>query len=203
MKHFLLPLCLASCLLFAFLSTACSSRGEGMGPGFRQVFYGDSLYQATEADTFTFRKVILGQDFASVKVTEGTLPPLHEDEFGLSYEVELDAQSVMLLDYYSGRDLQAGGNKRLISIVVDLILQDEVETARLYNDFESYLSDQYGLPDGPYGEQMWIGYTTFTNNMEVRLVLNENKRQITLNFVDLQTSTSNNSPLTLPGNDSP
>ncbi|MEL7531145.1 MAG: hypothetical protein AAFN10_07565, partial [Bacteroidota bacterium] len=141
------------------------------------------------ADTFSFRKVILGQGMTSIKGLESPFRPQHEDEFGLGYEIYLDEQSVLLLDYYSGRE--QGNRDRLVSIVADLILQDEVETARIYAELEAYLNERYGLSDGSYEKQIWSGYTSFTNNMEVRLVLNENKRQIGLNFIDLQTTQTN------------
>lgn len=189
MKLIYLTLSLVFCALISNVLPACQVAGQGQSALFRQVFYSDSLYVATKADTFTFRKVILGQEMSSVKGVESPFRPQHEDEFGLGYEIYLDEQSVLLLDYYNGRDKD--NQDRLVSIVADLILQDEVETARMYDELEAYLSERYGLSDGSYEKQIWSGYTTFTNNMEVRLVLNENKRQIGLNFIDLQTPQTN------------
>ncbi|MEM6348232.1 MAG: hypothetical protein AAF927_30405 [Bacteroidota bacterium] len=199
MKLIYLTLCLVCCAIFSTLIPACQVAGQEQSALFRQVFYSDSLYVPTEADTFTFRKVILGQEMATVKGLETPFRPQHDDGYGLGYEIFLNEQSVLLLDYYSG---QASYNQdRLVSIVADLILQDEVETARMYAELEDYLNERYGLSDGSYEKQIWKGYTAFTNNMEVRLVLNENKRQIGINFIDLQTPQTN--PLfQTPENDS-
>lgn len=189
MKLNYLSLSLVFCSLLLIFNSACKDSGDELSSIFRQVFYGDSLYLPTEADTFTFRQVILGQQMSTVKGLESPFKVQHEDEFGLGYEIFLDEQSVLLLDYYSSRSQAA--DDRLVSIVADLILQDEVETARVYGELESYLNERYGLSDGSYGQQIWTGFTSFTNNMEVRLVLNENKRQIGLNFIDLQTHQTN------------
>ncbi|MFK7923005.1 MAG: hypothetical protein AB8H47_13665 [Bacteroidia bacterium] len=186
MKFYYLTLSLVFCSLMLSFSSSCQIASESKSPLFRQVFYSDSMYLPTELDTFTFRKVIIGQAMSTIKGLEGSFLPQHEDEFGLGYEINLSPQSVLLLDYYSGRDQTS--KDRLVSIVADLILQDEVETAKVYGELEDYLNESYGLSDGSYGQQVWTGYTPFTNNMEVRLVLNENKRQIGLNFIDLQTS---------------
>ena len=125
----------------------------------------------------------------------------HPDDEPLDPKVEVIRQKlvrllmvsggIMLLDYYA--DFQTGNNKasRISSIVADILLEDEVEAARLYSEMEVYLNKRYGLSDGVYGKLSWDAYTIHTNSMEVRLALNDTKKQVSLNFVDLQPAQNN------------
>jgi hypothetical protein len=173
-------------LLLILLLIACDPLTEGSSELFRQIFFAEGPLPNPDADTTNFRGNILGQKVQEVLKKEKTLAPSHEDELGISYEIDLVGGATMLLEYYSDLTNRLKPKGKLTSIAADILLSDEVETARLYEEIETYLNQRYGISDGVYGDQTWNHYNSYTNNMEVRLVLHDNKKQITLNFVDLQ-----------------
>ncbi len=179
-KHPLLP------LVLAFFLLACNTRSNQHSPLFRQIFFPDSAQANHRMDSTNFRGLVLGQPIPVVKAVEKAARPMHEDELGLSYEIQLSETATLLLDYYSDRTNSRQPRDRLTSIVADVLMKEEVETAHLYEDIEAYFNERYGISDGGYGQLVWTSYTPYTNNMEVRLILNENKTQITINFIDLQ-----------------
>ena len=136
-------------------------------------------------DPATFRGTILGDQIERALAQEAA-SPTHQDKLGLSYEFLLEKEIRMFVDYYSDNLKGGQPNNRIISIVANIRMEDEVETARLYNEMESYLNLKYGVANGGYGGFTWNAFTLHTNNMEVRLKLNDDKRSITLNFIDIQ-----------------
>ncbi|MEM7373556.1 MAG: hypothetical protein AAF587_33330 [Bacteroidota bacterium] len=172
-------LCLIlTCLAFIHL-LGCNSRGESRSQLFNDVFLDDST---------TFRGSMLGEKIQTVLEHEKNWVPSHQDKLGLTYQIELENEgSAMIIDYYSDNLKTDKESNRLTSIVAKVLLPDEVEAAKLYNEVQSYFNNRYGLSSGKYGAFEWESSNSFTSSIEVRLKLNEDKKGISLNFIDTES----------------
>lgn len=173
--------------VFAVLFGACTANDTQQSPFFSAIFTPEHLAAQSLSDSVNFRGLTVGEPISRVGELEEQTHLRHQDELGFSYEIPLSESVTLLLDYYSDQANSQFPQERITSIVADVLMKEEFETANLYEDIATYFNEQYGVADGGYGQLVWNGYTPFTNNLEVRLILNENKTQITINFVDLQT----------------
>lgn len=140
-------------------------------------------------DTCDFRYVCLGHSMKEIPAREAPAKPLdYSDDLSITYQFELSGGRRLLVDYYSQqlKDFtnSKGSNDALASVVAHVYLEDEVETALLYNELQARFSEQFGLPDGSYGAQIWKGSSRFTESMEARLSLGDDKKSVILNLVD-------------------
>lgn len=174
------------CLLA--LLAACKPEQSARSPLFWQVF---------RDDTSMFRGIALGEPVDFVLRQEAPANPLHQDQIGLSFAHNLPDSGLLIVDYYSDYLREERGKERLASIAADVILRDEVETARLYDELRLYFSQRYGIPDGGFGHFIWRGNSRLTPSMEISLQLVSSKK-ITLNFVD----TYHGDPASLSAQDS-
>lgn len=171
------------CLIFTCLGMlhliACQSREESRSELFTQVFLDDSS---------TFRGSMLGEKIETVLTHEEDRVPSHQDKLGLTYQIDLEREGyTMIIDYYTDNLKTDKESNRLTSIVAKVLLSDEVEAAKLYNEVQSYFNNRYGLSSGKYGAFEWEGSNPFTSSIEVRLKLNEDKKGISLNFIDTES----------------
>ncbi|MEZ4826720.1 MAG: hypothetical protein R3C61_10580 [Bacteroidia bacterium] len=157
-----------------FLS-ACSDPISAHSPIFKILFTDDST---------AFRGISIGEQMREVRKKELPLDPEHDDKLGVSYLVPIDSATEMLIDYYSDNIRNERSQERVASIVANISLNDEVKTAQLYSEIQDYFNKNYGIYSGSYGDYSWNAGTRLTPEMEVRLLLAENKKGITLNFVN-------------------
>lgn len=148
--------------------------------------HSDVFYEIFRGDTTMFRGTNLGDNIAVVEDHEAPNEPEHNDKLGLSYHIELDTATSMVVDYYSDNIRSEIPLNRVASVVANISLDDEVRAAQLYGEIQSYFNRTYGLYSGTYGDYSWSASTKYTPDMEVRLILDENKRNITINFIDTQ-----------------
>ncbi len=146
------------------------------------------IFQTTEAN---FRGVNLGDELQIAKSLTAPIQPKFQDRYGLSFEYELSPAGRLSVDYYSDNLITGMETNRIASIVAHVILDQEVETARLYQEIRAYFNEKYNLASGSYGDYVWSSATNDFGIMEVRLRLNDSKRGIVINFVDVQAGTKN------------
>ncbi|MDX2250430.1 MAG: hypothetical protein SF052_26850 [Bacteroidia bacterium] len=168
---------LAFGMVFGLLISGCKDKISSHSELFQQIFADDSS---------TFRKSNIGDIMSHVRENELPNLPEHDDKLGMSYNLRIDSSATILVDYYSDNIRNERSLERVASIVANISLDDEVRTAQLYSEIQEYLNQHYGIYSGTYGDYSWEAGTRYTPEMEVRLLLAENKRGITLNFVNTQ-----------------
>lgn len=119
------------------------------------------------------------------------LLPRYQDRYGLSYEHELSPEGQLKTDYYTDNLISGMETNKIASIVAQISLENEVETARLYQEIKEHFDTRYNLATGVYGDYLWSTATRDFGVMEVRLRLDDSKRGIVVNFVDPQAGTRN------------
>jgi len=148
------------------------------------------FYSIFVDDSSTFRKTYLGQSLKEAASHENNQRPIHQDAFGLKYDMEVSPDCRMTV-HYLPQSMKSGGlqSSEIASIVANVNLQSEVETARLYNEIEEHFNLLYGKEnlEGKYGNYSWSCSKEYISSMEIRLVLGENQKNIMMNFVDTQT----------------
>lgn len=148
------------------------------------------FYSIFVDDSSTFRKTYLGQGLNEAVSHENNQRPVHQDAFGLKYDLEVSPDCRMTV-HYLPQSMKSGGlqSPEIASIVANISLLSEVETARLYNEIEKHFNLLYGKEnlEGKYGNYSWSCSKEYISSMEVRLVLGENQKSILMNFVDTQT----------------
>ena len=163
-------------LLALLLLFACSPNQAPRSPLFQEVFL---------SDTATFRGSSLGFDIQLVSQQEPG-EARHEDKLGLTYEIPLGETRKMLVDYFSDNLKTERETNRLASIIANILLEDEVEAAKLYNEIQQVFSSKYRLASGLYGNYQWQSSNRYTSSIEVRLQLNDDKKGLTLSFIDTE-----------------
>ncbi|MEZ4774659.1 MAG: hypothetical protein R3D00_15850 [Bacteroidia bacterium] len=169
------PYLLAFGIFSGLLLTACHDQISSHSALFRHIFANDSA---------TFRGTNIGDMMSHVREVELPNRPEHDDKLGTSYFIPIDSATTMLVDYYSDNIRNERSQERVASIVANISLNDEVQTAQLYSEIQTYFNSSYGIYSGTYGDYSWNAGTRYTPEMEVRLLLAENKKGITLNFVN-------------------
>ena len=161
--------------------SACADRIPPKSELFYSVFLDDSS---------TFRHTFLGEAMKEVMKHEESARPIHQDAFGLKYELELSPTCRMMI-HYLPQSMKSGGaeSRRIASIVANVDLNSEVETARLYNEIEDHFNLLYGRENltGKYGNYTWNCSKNYISSMEVRLSLGNDQKNILMNFVDTQS----------------
>lgn len=141
-------------------------------------------------DSSTFRNVYLGETLQDVLNQEKDHRPIHQDAFGLKFDLEVSPICQMTV-HYLPQSMKSGGleSPEIASIVANVILTSEVETARLYNEIEEHFNLLYGRENlkGKYGNYSWSCSKDYISSMEIRLILGESQKNIMMNFVDTQT----------------
>jgi hypothetical protein len=168
-------------LILALLMVSCRSDHPNHSPLFRQLF---------RSDTAAFRGVDPGDPIQLVLRQEDRSHLLHQDELGLAYRLPVEGMDgkpqEMLIDYLSDNLRTEKNTNRIASIVVNLRLGDEVATTQLYEEVFDFLNQTYGVASGRYGNHFWEGLTRHSTRMEIHLRMTDNKRDLTLNFVDTE-----------------
>lgn len=177
-------------LFFLFSSlccfVSCTTQNFSKGPLFEELFSDENS---------TFRGTDLGDRIGEVIEQEKTTAqahsqtggPKHHDPLGLSYEYVLTDSLLLFVEYYPPIPQEKNDSSRISSIVANISLDDEVEIAQLYNEIEQYFSRKYRISSGTYGNYSWKTSTPKTQSMEVGLKMSDNKRGITVMFIDTQT----------------
>lgn len=176
----LLSIVLASLMIGLLVS--CDNRSAEQGDLFRQIF----LYPETD-----FRGVELGDNIQEIRSLAAPVLPHYQDRYGLSFSHELRPEGTLKTDYYSDNLITGLETNKIASIVAQINLSNEVETARLYQEIKDFFDSKYNLAIGTYGDYIWSSSTRDFGVMEVRLRLNNSKREIVINFVDTQAGTQN------------
>lgn len=163
--------------LGSLLLLACRDQTPKHSPLFRQLFRYDSA---------AFRGVDPGDPIDLPLRQEDRSHLLHQDDLGLSYRLSLGQDRELLIDYHSDKLRTEQSSNEVASIVANLRLGDEVETARLYSEVLAYFNQQYGVASGVYGDYVWEGLTRDLTRMEAHLRMSDNKKGLTINFVDTE-----------------
>lgn len=125
----------------------------------------------------------------------------HKDELGLSYKYLWHEKVELLIDYHSG-NLKAEQNRNQVaSIVANVMLNNEVESAKLYKEAMVYFNRKYGVSSGTFGNLRWEGITRHLTRMDIYLRMHSNRRGLTLNFVDTEPNLQQES-FSVPSTDS-
>jgi len=179
---------LLAILSFLLSGISCADTRVPKSEMFQSIFLDDSS---------TFRDTYLGETLNEAANHESPLRPIHQDAFGLKFDFEVSPDCRMAI-HYLPQSMKSGGltSSHIASIVANVNLQSEVETARLYNEIEEHFNLLYGRENlkGKYGNYSWNCSKDYISSMEVRLVLGENQKNIMLNFVDTQTGQILNEP---------
>ncbi|GAB4416750.1 MAG: hypothetical protein OHK0039_26360 [Bacteroidia bacterium] len=150
----------------------------------REASHSALFYEIFIHDSTTFRGSSLGTDMEAVLENEMPEQPVYEDPMGYSFKFTLSPGYLMLVDYFSDFLKRESPARKLSSIVANIYLYDEVETAKIYNEIQAFFNMRYGVATGSYGDYLWQSSNAFTHSMEIRLKLNDDKKGIKLNFVD-------------------
>lgn len=159
------------------MAAGCRPSAPAYSPLFQQIFLNDST---------TFRGVNLGEDIQVAYTLAAPHKPVHEDLYGLSYRYKLEPEGELIVDFFTDNLIEGTDDNRIISIVAQINLADEVETARLYQELREFFNARYNLASGTYGEYVWSNATRDFGVMEVHLKLDGGKRGIIINFVNTQ-----------------
>jgi hypothetical protein len=147
MKHFL-PLLFLACTFSGFMG--CKQQVRDRSNLFQEIFLDDST---------TFRGTQMGEKMDQVLLHEHKQTPVRKDRIGLSYACKLPQDYTMLLDYYSDYLRVEQSEDKLASVVANILMNDEVETAKLYGEIQAYFNQKYGISSGQYGNYSWQGST--------------------------------------------
>ena len=145
----------------------------------------DLFYEVFLNDTSVFRNLEPADPIDKVAQIEEDAPK-HSDDIGLVFEYTLPSGYPLYLDYWSDKLNSTEPQNKIASIVANILIQDEVETAKLYNEIVEHFNVEYGISSGTYGDYSWEGITQKSTAMEVNLRLDENKKGVTINFVDTE-----------------
>jgi len=157
-------------LIIMFVFLACASTQATQKPLFRQIFL---------QEEGTFRAIQLGEAMENVQKKEKTKPK-HNDLLGLVYEYPLSENRKLALEYYFDNGQKENESRHLQAIIANIELESEIETAQLYEEIELYFNQKHGLPFGDYGKRVW---KEEAKSMEIIVSLAENKKGISLNFI--------------------
>jgi hypothetical protein len=143
----------------------------------------------------TFRGTDLGDPMTLVKQNEAAVAsrhnnsgaPKHDDRLGLAFEYTLTDSLLLFVEYYPRNPLEQSDSNQVASIVANISLNDEVEIAQIYNEIQQYFARKYRISSGTYGNYNWKSSTPKTQSMEVGLKMSDNKKGITIMFIDTQT----------------
>lgn len=175
----IIPLLIVFSLLF--VNSSCVDTQAPRSEIFQSIFVDDSS---------TFRNTYLGESLQEALRHEGDQRPVHKDAFGLKFDLELSPICQMTV-HYLPQSMKSGGieSPAIASIVANVQLTSEVETARLYNEIEEHFNLLYGRENlkGKYGNYSWSCSKDYISSMEIRLILGESQKNIMMNFVDTQT----------------
>lgn len=162
-------------VVLLLLIGGCRNNGGKKSQLFQEMF---------RSDTTTFRGIDPRDSLARVMRQEDAEALLHDDELGLAYRYYPREGVELLLDYHSNNLLTEQNTNHIASIVANILMEDEVETAKLYNEIQGYFNRKYGVSSGTYGDLRWEAITRHLTRMEIQLKMKENRRGLTLNFVD-------------------
>lgn len=168
--------------LMISLQTACDNRSAQQGQLFQKIFLDP------ESD---FRGVKLGNNIQEVRSLAAPVLPHYQDRYGLSFSHEIQPGVTLKTDYYSDNLITGLESNKIASIVAQVELSNEVETARLYQEIKDFFDAKYNLAIGNYGDYLWSSATRDFGVMEIRLRLDDSKKGIVINFVDTQAGTHN------------
>lgn len=164
------------------LLASCNNRPSQQGDLFQKIFLNP------ETD---FRGIQLGDNIQEVRSLAAPVLPHYQDRYGLSFSHELQPGVTLKTDYYSDNLITGLETNKIASIVAHVELDNEVETARLYQEIRDFFDSKYNLAIGSYGDYIWSSATRDFGVMEIRLRLDDSKRGIVINFVDTQAGTKN------------
>ncbi|MEO0582114.1 MAG: hypothetical protein AAF135_07830 [Bacteroidota bacterium] len=175
MKRFLYVSSILLVSLFGFW--ACESQPLEDRGIFLQIF---------KDEASTFRGIEPGDPVSLVREKEKPLTPTFVDEIGISYEDTLSEGRFVLVDYLIDNLKEDKPREKVVSIVANIFMPNEVETATLYGQVATYFDKNYGVSSGLYGDYSWEGVSNNSTPMQVHLKMSDNKRGFTINFVDTQ-----------------
>ncbi|MCI4666643.1 MAG: hypothetical protein MRZ79_00675 [Bacteroidia bacterium] len=155
---------------------ACDTPENSKSELFYEVFLNDSS---------VFRNLEPGDPIEDVSEKEEETPS-HSDDIGLVFEYSLSSGYILYLDYWSDKLNSGNPQNKIASIVANILIDDEVQTAKLYNEIVNHFNALYGISSGAYGNFSWQGITQKSTAMEVFLKLEESKKGVTINFVDTE-----------------
>lgn len=164
-------------MLISGMMVSCNQQTTTKSDLFNQIFIDD---------TSTFRKTNLRDPIQLALANEAPNKPQHNDKLGLMYEYELSPSCKMIIDYYTDNLTSDSRTDKISSIVANILLNDEVETSRMFSEILEHFNHYYGISSGVYGNYSWETATKYTTNMEVRLILDDSKKGITINYIDIQ-----------------
>lgn len=173
------------CFCMLWVLAACETNELEHSKIFKQIFLSKGA---------TFRGTNLGDSFSVPLESEAPHEPKYKDNLGVTYEIDLDHKRRMFIEYYRDDIDSPSSDNRVAAIVANVLLEDELVTAQLYNELHDYFNtiDVYGFSRGTYGNYIWESQTKYSSRMEVILKLNDNKKGITLNFIDTRIDYNNN-----------
>ncbi|MEL6697134.1 MAG: hypothetical protein AAFP89_12875 [Bacteroidota bacterium] len=175
MKRFLYVSSILLVSLFGFW--ACESQPMEDREMFLQIF---------KDEASTFRGVEPGDPVSLVREKEQPLAPTFVDEIGISYEDTLSEGRFVLIDYLIDNLKEDKPREKVVSIVANIFMPNEVETATLYGQVAAYFDKNYGVSSGLYGDYSWEGVSNNSTPMQIHLKMSDNRRGFTINFVDTQ-----------------
>jgi len=154
----------------------------------KNMSYSDTFLKIFTSKTGTFRGISLRDEVSVVKQLEEDSCLTHEDPLGVLYTYKLSNDESLIIEYYTPRASADEVGNRVTSIVVNVVLDDEVKTDLLYKEVLDYLTQQYGLPNGNYGNHSWTGLIQEStgSGLEVILKLDGSKDKLTINYIDQQ-----------------
>ncbi len=166
-------------LLATLLIMGCRSEAGLQSPLFGDLF---------RNDTTAFRGLDPRDPLHRALRQEEEAKLRYQDELGLAYQYPLGEEAEIFIDYHSNNLMSDETSDQIVSIVSNILLEDEVETARLYNEIQAYFNSRYGVSSGTYGQFRWKGLTRHSTQMEILLNMSTDRKGLTINFVDIDPS---------------
>lgn len=159
---------LATLLVFSLF--ACNTLQQGKQKHYLSIF---------EDETSTFRGINLKDDKKKILLLNDNKKPIYDDLLGLKYEYSLP-EGKLTSEYYID-NLRTGRESNQISaILLKIHWQDEIGTAKLYEEIHRRFTQKYGLASGKYGDWIW---ESAAYQMTIYLQLTAEKTGIQIQFV--------------------
>lgn len=130
-------------------------------------------------ETSTFRGINLKDDKKKVLLLNDKKKPIYDDLLGLKYEYTLP-EGKLSSEYYIDNLRTGQESNRVSAILLKINWQDEIGTAKLYDEIHRKFTQKYGLASGKYGDWIW---ESAAYQMTIYLRLSAEKTGIQIQFV--------------------
>ncbi len=139
----------------------------------KDTFIIDKIFGKNEG---VFRGVSFGMNLNEIKKNEDSSKLVYDDENGLVYELNLDNDTQMELNYFKQ---SSDTTNTLVSISANITSNSEKSQIEIFKAIELHINKKYGVSDGTFGNLEW---QLPDSKLHINLKIQNNKLGILLSF---------------------